>query len=313
MHPHLFSIGNFELRIYSLMLIIAVFVGLYFSSRRAKSLGYDGKLVENAAIASFAGGILGARLYFVIFNWDFYSANPGEILQVWHGGLAIHGGIILGIISAFIFCRLQKFSLITLGDLFAPFIILGQGLGRIGNFANGEAHGVPTLTPPSVIFQIKPAFQAFWQETLYVAGLSNTPPSVSTLADKIPMTVEHAGKAYELKEYVPWGVSFPPTYNPAAWQEFGTLPVHPTFFYEMILNFIAAAILVILWRKDKNIGTGTVFALYLVFYGLIRGFVTFFRADDLMFGPLRAPHLASIGLLLAAILWYRMGKKKVYK
>ena len=313
MFPYLLKIGSFELRVYSLMLILAVVTGIFFSSRRAKQLGIEPKIVENAVIAVFAGGIIGARLYYVAFNWAYYGTHPGEILAVWHGGLAIHGGIIAGILAALIYCHNKKLTAVKFGDILAPFILIGQGFGRFGNFANGEAHGVPTFTPPDVIFRLKPAFNEFWGATLKTAELKNTPEGVSQLADKLPMTVDLAGKSLELKEYVPWGISFP-VRSSQAYMEFGTLAVHPTFFYEMILNFFCAFILLLFWRKDKNIGSGKIFALYLFMYAIIRSFVTFFRADDLMLGPLRAPHVASLVLVVASIFYYfwtkRLGSAK---
>ena len=88
---------------------------------------------------------------------------------------------------------------------------------------------------------------------------------------------------------------------PAAYRDFGTLAVHPTFFYEMILNFIGAFIMYMFWRNEKNIATGLIFGIYLISYGLIRGFVTMFRADDLMIGFLRMPHVASLGFILVGV------------
>ena len=310
MHPYLFQIAGFEVRFYSLMIILAVLIGLFFAGRRAKTLSLDRKMVENAMLFIFFVGVLGARAYYVIFNWPYFSANPSEIIAIWHGGLAIHGGIIAVIVFGLIVCKVKKISPFVIADLFSPFGLLGQGIGRFGNFANGEAHGVPTITPPSVIFQFKPDFQGFWSAVLDKFNLQNTPQALTNFFNSsIPNTVVYRGEELALKEYVPWGVSFPAKFNSLAYQEFGSMPVHPTFFYEMILNFIGAFILIKLWKKDENIGSGKIFALYLVFYGIIRAFVTFFRADDLMFGPLRAPHMASIALLLIAAGWYYIATK----
>ncbi|MDR0454364.1 MAG: prolipoprotein diacylglyceryl transferase [Deferribacteraceae bacterium] len=311
MHPYLFRVGSFELRIYSLMLMIAVVVALYFAGKRVKRLNMDSKMIENAVIIIFLGAIAGARLYYVIFNWAYFSRKPAEIFAVWHGGLAIHGGIISGIITAFILCRYKKISLFFICDLLSPFVILGQGIGRFGNFANGEAHGTPTITPPGIIFQFKPIFPKFWDSALTQMQTADTPTALTALFNKIaaiPQTVTFQGQEYLLKEYVPWGVSFPAKYMSIAYREFGSMPVHPTFFYEMIFNFICAFLLILLWRKDSNIGTGKIFALYLVMYAVIRGFVTFFRADDLMFGQFRAPHIASASMIFVAAVWCMCAK-----
>ncbi|BAI81266.1 prolipoprotein diacylglyceryl transferase [Deferribacter desulfuricans SSM1] len=314
MFPYIFKIGVFELRVYSLMYLIGILMTLYFVKKKGQKLGFSKELIENLIIITFIGAIIGARIYYVVLKWDFYSRYPKEIIAIWHGGLAIHGGIIGGIIAAYLYCKKYGIRIFQYGDMVLPFLLISQGVGRFGNFANGEAHGVPTITPPSIIFKVKNVFPEFWSTVLKTFGLKNNPVEVSKLMDLIKekgaLTVQFQGKIYELKEYVPWGISFSPKYNPPAYQDFGTLPVHPTFFYEMILNFICGYFLVRLWKDDKNIGKGVISGLYLIFYGVIRGFVTCFRADDLMIGFLRAPHLASlIMIVIGSVLVYK-GKNK---
>ena len=276
MMPYLFKIGNFELRIYSLMIIIGLLICIYMAGRKMVKMGYKKEYLENMIIVVFIAALIGARIYYVIFSWEYYKDNPLEIFAVWHGGLAIHGGVIMGFIAALIYSHYLKIKVMLFGDLIAPWLLFGQGLGRLGNFANGEAHGVPTITPPDIIFQFKPVFIDFWNTVLNTFNLSNTPENVSKLNDIVKQGAEvtFQGKVYELKEYVPWGISFTDKYMPAAYRDFGTLAVHPTFFYEMILNFTAAAIMYYFWRNSRNISTGLIFFIYLVSYGLIRGFVT---------------------------------------
>jgi len=306
MFPYIFKIGNFEIRYYSLTYLIGILLTLFFTKKKAKKLGLNPEEIENLILFTFIGGILGARIYYVLFRWDFYKNTPFEMFAIWHGGLAIHGGIIGGFITFLLFSKLKKIRALLFGDLILPFLLLAQGIGRFGNFANGEAHGVPTITPPSIIFSLKNKFPEFWSTVLSTLNLKNNPSSISSLKEMVEsgkkITILFENKIYELKYYVPWGISFPEKYFPPAYQEFGRLPVHPTFFYEMILNFIAAAFLIYLWKNDNNIGRGKITGLYLIFYGLIRGFVTTFRADDLMIGLLRAPHLASIIMVIIGII-----------
>jgi phosphatidylglycerol:prolipoprotein diacylglycerol transferase len=317
MFPTLFKIGFIEIRVYSLMYLIAILLTIYFAKKRANSLDINKDLIENAIIFTFLGAIIGARAYYVILRWDYYSQNPSEIYAIWHGGLAIHGAIIAGFLSALVYCKYKKFNFLKFTDLTLPFLLLGQGIGRFGNFANGEAHGVPTIIPPEIIFRVKNIFPEFWQTVLNNFHLVNRPESISKLNDIIHKTGEvivlFKGKEYVLKEYVPWGISFTSKYMPPAYLDFGTLPVHPTFFYEMILNFIGAAFLIYLWKKDDLIGKGYISCLYLIFYGLFRGFVTTFRADDLMIGLFRAPHILSIFLITVGIIclsiFYSKNKK----
>lgn len=312
MFPYIFKIGNFELRYYSLMYLLGILISIYFVKRRGKSLGLDPQKIENIILFAFLGAVFGARIYYVLFKWEFYKNTPLEMFAIWHGGLAIHGGVLGGVITLFFLSKLNKFKMVTLGDLIVPFLLLSQGIGRFGNFANGEAHGVPTITPLSIIFSIKNRFPEFWANVLNTLHLDNNPVSISKITsfiDSSPVNIPFENTIYHLKYYVPWGVSFPSKYLPPAYMEFGTLPVHPTFFYEMILNVIGAFFLIYLWRNDQEIGRGRLMGFYLIFYGFIRGFVTFFRADDLMIGFLRAPHLASLVMIIIGLIMGLGGKK----
>ncbi len=314
MQPVFFSIGGLDIRFYSLCYIVGLLLTVYLSRRRAISLGYDGDKFENIIFATFVIGLLGARLYYVGLKWDYFSQHPAEILAIWQGGLAIHGGVIGGALGLLFMAKRYNITFLTITDIGTPWLILAQGIGRLGNFANGEAHGVPTLTPPSLIFTIKPQFTEFWNNLLSQFSLTNHPESISKLysiASAENATTILNGKEYLIKEYVPWGISFPATYMPPAYMDFGVLPVHPTFFYELVLNVIAALIMYyFFWRKDKWIGLGMISGIYLISYGLIRGFVTFFRADDLMVGFLRAPHIASVAFILVGTILVIYGLKK---
>jgi len=295
------------------MYLIAILIGLYFIKRRGKNLNLDPNEIENILLASFFGGVIGARIYYVILRWDFYSVYPQEIIAFWHGGLAIHGGLIGGVLAGYLYAR-RKYKFLTLSDLILPFLLLGQGIGRFGNFANGEAHGVPTIVPWDIIFRIKNVFPDFWQTVKATFRLPEGPEGMNILnnmiLEKKVLYVYFENKVYELKEYVPFGIRFSSKYNPPAYIEFGSLPVHPTFFYEMILNFIGAAVLIYFWKKDEQIGRGFITGLYLIFYGIIRGIVTTFRADDLMIGFFRAPHIVSFILItIGVILIYRSKKR----
>ena len=92
-------------------------------------------------------GIIGARLYYVIVNWKQYSQNPVEIFKIWHGGLAIYGGIIFGIITIYLFCRIKKISTLKILDHIVVYLVLGQVIGRWGNFVNQELFGPNTDLP----------------------------------------------------------------------------------------------------------------------------------------------------------------------
>lgn len=308
MFPVLFKIGFFELRVYSLMYILALVIGMYMAKRRATGLGLKPDTVENAVIVCFLSGILGARMYYVAFRWDYYGGDIYEMMAVWHGGLAIHGGIIGAVLGLYVFTYIKRMRLLTFADLMVPWLLFGQGLGRIGNLANGEAHGVPTVTPLSVIFAMRNGFGEFWSSVLSQSGVANNSESVSTLLDRIPFNVQVGEKLYAIKEYVPWGISFGNYRHTAAYADFGSLPVHPTFIYEMVLNFLCFIPLYILWRDKNNIGRGLIVGYYLIYYAFIRAFVTFFRADDLMLGAFRAPHIVSMIMIVLGVFMIRNSK-----
>lgn len=154
MHPILFEYGPIQIRFYGLMYVVAILVGSYLIKKEVKRRGV--KLTDddvmNFILWAVLGGIIGARLYYVVFNLNYYLANPKEIPAVWHGGLAFHGGLIGGIIFAYAYLKRHGIKFWKMADVVAPAIILGQAFGRFGNFMNGDAHGMPTTMPWGIIF-----------------------------------------------------------------------------------------------------------------------------------------------------------------
>jgi len=127
------------------------FLGYILVRRRLEIYKINPEHLDEALFWAIIFGILGARIYYVIFMWkDFYSKYPSEIFKIWHGGLAIHGAVIGGIFSVYLYTKLKKdcsFSFLQGLDLFASVLPLGQALGRWGNFFNYEAYGSPTNLP----------------------------------------------------------------------------------------------------------------------------------------------------------------------
>jgi phosphatidylglycerol:prolipoprotein diacylglycerol transferase len=113
----------------------------------AKRRNVDPNLVGDLAICLVIAAIPCARLYYVLFEWEQYAQNPLQAFAIWKGGIAIHGAILGGIVAAIIFARIQKISVWLLADLVVPSLILGQAIGRWGNFFNSEAFGRPTDLP----------------------------------------------------------------------------------------------------------------------------------------------------------------------
>ncbi|MDI9637974.1 prolipoprotein diacylglyceryl transferase [Geitlerinema splendidum] len=145
--PILVEVGPIAIRWYGLLIATAVLVGVFLSQYLAQRRNVNPEFIGDLAIWLVVAAIPGARLYYVLFEWDNYVNNPAQILAIWRGGIAIHGAIIAGAIATLIFARLQKVPFWQLTDLVAPSLILGQAIGRWGNFFNSEAFGAPTDLP----------------------------------------------------------------------------------------------------------------------------------------------------------------------
>lgn len=145
--PTLIELGPLTIRWYGLLIASAVLIGVSLSQYLAKQRHVDPNLLGDLAIWLVIGAIPAARLYYVLFEWKQYSQHPEQIIAIWNGGIAIHGAILGGTLAAIIFARIQKVSVWQLADLVAPSLILGQAIGRWGNFFNSEAFGDPTNLP----------------------------------------------------------------------------------------------------------------------------------------------------------------------
>jgi phosphatidylglycerol---prolipoprotein diacylglyceryl transferase len=140
-------VGPLPIRWYGLLIASAVLIGASLSTYLAKRRGVNPDLLSDLAIWLVVAAIPCARLYYVAFQWESYASRPAEILAIWHGGIAIHGALIGGTLASLIFAKLKKTSFWVLADLVAPSVILGQAIGRWGNFFNSEAFGRPTDLP----------------------------------------------------------------------------------------------------------------------------------------------------------------------
>ena len=140
----MFSIFGIDIRWYSFLILIGIVIGVLLLEREAKKFNYPKDLIFNMCFWTIIIGIIGARLYYVLFNFSYYKSNLLEIFAVWNGGLAIHGGLIAGAITAIFFAKKYHLNFLKLLDMAAPSIILAQAIGRWGNFFNGEAHGIAT-------------------------------------------------------------------------------------------------------------------------------------------------------------------------
>lgn len=222
--------------IYGLLIACAIALGIFLCRRQEKRLGLPPEISLDFALWVVPAAVIGARLYYVAFQWPLYAAHPLRILHVWEGGLAIYGGVIGGAAAALVFSRVKKVSFWTLADMVAPALILGQAIGRWGNFFNGEAYGYPVENPALQFFPVAVQVDGVWHMA--------------------------------------------------------------TFFYESLWDFAG---FVILWSLRKRAKTpGSLFLLYLAWYGLGRAVIEGLRTDSLMWGGVRVSQALSAVLCAAA-------------
>lgn len=139
--PKSFSVFGFEIAFYGLIIGIGVLAGILMAGRMAKVTGQNPEDYWDFAIYAVFFSIIGARIYYVIFAWDFYKDDLLNIFKLRNGGMAIYGGVIAAFITLFVYCKLKKKNPLLMGDTAMPGLILGQAIGRWGNFMNREVFG----------------------------------------------------------------------------------------------------------------------------------------------------------------------------
>lgn len=139
--PKSFSIFGFNIAFYGLIIGIGVLAGILMAARMAKVTGQNPDDYWDFAIYAVIFSIIGARIYYVVFSWDYYKDDLLGIFKLRNGGLAIYGAVIAAFITLFVYCRIKKKSPFLMGDTCMPGLILGQAIGRWGNFMNREVFG----------------------------------------------------------------------------------------------------------------------------------------------------------------------------
>jgi len=172
MHPILFSVGSFEFRVWGLLVALGVMAGVWLAVRLAKDSEFTADMVQEYVIYGVCAGFLGARAWEVVFSWGDYGANPMQALMFWQGGLSIQGAVVANVVLAWWYFGRKKLSFCRFVDIATPGLILGQAIGRIGCFFNGDAYGKPTDAWYGVVYQPgTPAFHAWGGVTLVPAEL----------------------------------------------------------------------------------------------------------------------------------------------
>ncbi len=163
-----FTIGGFEIRWYGILIALGAMLAIIISYYRSQKHDLKNDDVLDVAIIALPVGIIGARIYYVIFSWnELYRYNPVQVFNIRGGGLAIHGGLIFGVLAAYLVCRKKRISFLEVADLILPTVALAQSIGRWGNFFNEEAYGRTTNLPWALIVNGQKVHPTFLYESIW--------------------------------------------------------------------------------------------------------------------------------------------------
>ena len=248
--PQGFYIGSFHVAYYGVLIGVGILLGILMAVHCAKRVGLDPEIIWDFAIYAIIFSIIGARAYYVIFEWEHYKDNLIQIFNTRQGGLAIYGGVIGAFITLFVYCKIKRIKALEIGDASVLGLVLGQVIGRWGNFINREVFGE------------------------YSDGL---------LAMRLPIEAVRSRDISEnLRAHIVEGTNY--------------IQVHPTFFYESVLN-LCLLIFMYLYIKHRKF-TGEICLLYLGGYGIIRFFVEGIRTDQLKIGNTGIAVSQMLGMIL---------------
>lgn len=252
--PHGFSIFGFEIALYGLVIAIGMVLGVLMAEWQAKRTGQNPELYLDFALYGIIISVIGARLYYVAFAWNEFKDNPISIINLRTGGLAIYGGVIAAILTGIVYCKVKKVSFFQLADTGILGLLVGQIIGRWGNFFNREAFG--KFTNNLFAMQISLADVSY-----------DYTCSVQTLSERYAKKQAAFDNIMQIRENIQTidGIQY--------------IQVHPTFLYESVWNLVLL-ILLIIYSKHKKF-EGELFFLYLAGYGLGRVWIEGLRTDQL--------------------------------
>lgn len=260
------TIGGFEIRFYGMIIAAGFILGLFLVQHLAKKDNKDPEIYLDYLLCMMVPAILGARAYYVTFSWSYYKNHIGEILNLRKGGLAILGGVIAAAIVLVIFCKVKKLSFFDMTDYLVFGLLVGQIMGRWGNFFNREAFG--GYTDSLFAMQIPVGF-------FEKVNRSNELVNAGLLENTKEIFVNGVQTAY--------------------------IQVHPTFLYESMWN-IAVLLFLLCYRKKKKF-TGECFAIYLLCYGVGRFWIESLRVDQLQIGNTGIAITQVVCAVMAVIAW----------
>lgn len=171
MNPVAFELFGMEIRWYGIIMACAIITAVLLAMRNARKMGLSEDVIADIALWGIPGGVIGARLYYVIFEWSSYQGDIWAMLNIRAGGLAIHGGIIGGVLLGGGYVLLKKHPFWKYADVAAISLIIAQAIGRWGNFMNNEAHGGPTDLPWGILVDGQRVHPTFLYESLWNLGV----------------------------------------------------------------------------------------------------------------------------------------------
>ena len=166
-NPVAFTIFGLDIMWYGIIIACAIILATLVTYLRAPSHGISRERVLDFALVCIPAGVVGARAYYVIFNWSYYNGDIWKIINTREGGLAIHGGLILGFLAAWLVCKVTSVNPLNALDTAVPAIALAQAIGRWGNYFNGEAHGGPTDLPWAIVVDGQKVHPTFLYESIW--------------------------------------------------------------------------------------------------------------------------------------------------
>ena len=239
--PVAFTIFGREIVWYAVLITTGMILSALYAFYRGRTLGIKPDYMYDYAIFTIIFGVIGARLYYVLTKLEDYKTFASWF-AIWEGGLAIYGGIIGGIIAIIIVSKFRKINVFTALDAIAPSVMIGQALGRWGNYFNQEAFGSNTNLP--------------WGMKSWVTQAGSTLEGTKEYLETMQIELEELGIKVDPDGYV-----------------------HPTFLYESIWNVIGFIIIHFLYKKRRF--KGQMFLLYITWYGFGRTFIEMLRTDSL--------------------------------
>lgn len=166
-NPVAFAVFGVEIMWYGIIIAAAMVLAVIIIYRSAPIHGISSEKTLDFVLITVPMGVIGARLYYVLFNWDYYAGDFYKMINIRNGGLAIHGGLILGFLAAVLLCKLWDIRPLNLLDLTAPAIAIAQSIGRWGNYFNQEAHGGPTDLPWAISVDGQMVHPTFLYESVW--------------------------------------------------------------------------------------------------------------------------------------------------